>query len=413
MYRRHVERAVATALGDTPAVLVVGARQAGKSTLVRGIRPSPYVTLDRATVRAGATSDPDGFVARLPSPVAIDEVQRAPELFLAIKASIDERREPGRFLLTGSAHALALPAVADALPGRMQIVELWPLSQGEVDGEVDGFVDALFAAGPLTVAPPRLEEGEWLDRVLRGGFPEVVDREPARREAWFDAYLTTVIEREVRDLASIGSVADLTAMVRLIAARTGALFNLADVARGAGLAHSTARRYLALLKAVFLVTEVPAWSASPTTGLVKAPKLVPVDSGMTAYLVGADRQRLVADPVLLGGLLEGFVAMEVRKQLGWSTARPRLVHFRSRGGEEVDLVLETRAGDVVGIEVKASATVRGGDFRGLRALERIAGPRFRRGVLLYTGDEVVGFGPEMTALPISALWSPSPAFSWT
>jgi predicted AAA+ superfamily ATPase len=405
MYPRHVRPTVAGALIDTPAVMVVGARQVGKSTLVRTIRPEPYVTLDTATTRAGATTDPDGFVAGLPSPVALDEVQRVPELFLAIKAAIDARRTPGQFLLTGSADALALPRVADALPGRMEVIELWPLSQGEIEGQVDGFVDAVFAEDLKQLGSPATDRSALLDRILRGGFPEVVARSPQRRAAWHDAYLTALVDREVRDVAEIGNVAELTFMVRLIAARTGALFNLADVARGAGLSHSTARRYLGILRAVFLVVELPSWSTSLTTRLVKAPKMMLADSGLAAHVLGVDRARLEADPQLLGGLLEGFVAMELRKQLTWSARTLRLSHFRHRQGHEVDLVLEDRGGEIVGVEVKASATVTSSDFRGLRLLADVAGPRFRRGVVLYAGADTVGFGERLMALPLTALWT--------
>lgn len=287
----------------------------------------------------------------------------------------------------------------------MEVIELWPLSQGEIEGQVDRFVDAVFAVDLGRLGSPTADRSALLGRILRGGFPEVVDRSPRRRAAWHDAYLTAVVDREVRDVAEIGNVAELTFMVRLIAARTGALFNLADVARGAGLSHSTARRYLGILRAVFLVVELPAWSTSLTTRLVKAPKVMLADSGLAAHVLGVDRARLDADPQLLGGLLEGFVAMEVRKQLTWSAHAVRLSHFRDRRGHEVDLVLEDPGGEIVGVEVTASATVRSSDFRGLRVLADVAGPRFRRGVVLYTGTDTVAFGERLVALPLTALWT--------
>ncbi|MGH3978325.1 MAG: ATP-binding protein [Pseudonocardiaceae bacterium] len=405
MHPRWVRSRIERALVDTPAVFVAGPRQAGKSTLVRLIRQDGYVTLDRATVRAGAWADPDGFVAGLPVPVALDEVQRVPELLLAVKAEIDEHRQPGRFLLTGSANVLMLPAVADALPGRMEIVELWPLSQGEIDHRPESFVDAVFETGLPAAVAPRITRGELFDRVLRGGFPESLQRPADRRSDWFESYLTAVVEREVRNLSNVGSVAELTVMIRLIAARAGSLFNLADVARDVQLPHSTARNYLGLLRAVFVVVDVPAWTTSLTTRIVRAPKLFLVDSGLTAHLQGVGRQRLEAEPHLAGGLLEAFMAMELRKQIGWSRVRPGLAHFRTRRGDEVDLVMEARDGSLVGIEVKSSATVRSGDFAGLRVLEEIAGDRFRRGVVLYTGTDVVSFGPKLVAAPVSMLWS--------
>ncbi|MGH3933318.1 MAG: ATP-binding protein [Pseudonocardiaceae bacterium] len=381
------------------------ASAAGKTTLVRLIREDGYVTLDRATVRAGAGADPDGFVAGLPVPVALDEVQRVPDLLLAVKAEIDENRQPGRFLLTGSANVLMLPKVADALPGRMEIVELWPLSQGEIESRPESFVDTIFEQVLPTAVATRVSRGELFGRVLRGGFPESLERPVDRRSDWFESYLTAVVEREVRNLSNVSSVADLTVMIRLIAARAGSLFNLADVAQGARLPHSTARNYLGLLRAVFLVVDVPAWTTSLTTRIVRAPKLFLVDSGLTAHLQGLGRARLETEPHLAGGLLEAFVAMELRKQISWSHLRPGLAHFRTRRGDEVDLVMEARDGTLVGIEVKSSATVRSSDFAGLRVLEEIAGHRFRRGVVLYTGADVVSFGPKLVAAPVSLLWS--------
>lgn len=405
MFARRVQTRVEQALLDTPVVFVAGPRQAGKSTLVRLIRPTGYVTLDRATTRAGAAGDPDGFVADLPATAALDEVQRAPDLLLAIKAAVDEDRRPGRFLLTGSANVLMLPTVADALPGRMQIIELWPLSQGEIDGAPDGFVDAVFAPGPLPSVAAGPGRPEIVDRVLRGGFPEIVGRDTNRRDDWFESYLTAVVEREVRDLAAVGNVAEMFSMIRLIAARSGGLFNLADVARGAQLPHSTARRYLALLKAVFLVTELPSWSTSLTTAIVKSPKLFLTDSGLAAHVMGIAANRLTEQPHLIGALVETFVATELRRQTGWSRTRPSLTHLRTRQGIEVDLVLEARDGSVVGVEVKASSTVGDSDFAGLRALADLAGPRFRRGVVLYTGVEQVSFGRGLSALPMHGLWT--------
>lgn len=404
MLTRHAATPVVEALADTPAVLLVGPRQAGKSTLVRSLRREPYVTLDLAVPRAAASADPDGFVEGLPPEVAIDEVQRVPELFLALKAAIDADRRPGRFLLTGSANVLMLPKVADALPGRIEIVTLWPLSQGEIGGRVEGFVDALFNSPFPVSEPPPLARHALFDRVLQGGFPEVVGRSTRRRDAWFASYLTTVLEREVREVADVTNSADLMTMVRLAAARSASLLNLADMARDARLPHSTARRYLRLLEIVFLLAEVPAWSTNLTSRVVRSPKLVLSDSGVAGHLLGIDRERLESEPVLCGALLEGFVGMELRKQITWSRVRPRLSHFRSRGNEEVDIVLEARNGQVVGVEIKASATVRAEDFKGLRALEDLLGDRFVRGVVLHAGAATAAFGKRLWAMPVAALW---------
>ena len=408
MLLRHAAARLRTALADRPVVLLHGARQVGKTTLARGpagaSRPVPYVTLDDLTALSAARADAAGFLAGFDGPVVIDEVQRVPDLFIAIKAAVDRDRTPGRFLLTGSANVLFVPHMSESLVGRMEIVPLWPLSQGEIEGRVEGFVDASFAAPPPVLAAPPRRVG-LVPRVLRGGYPEAVAiRLAGRRRSWFEAYLTTLLSRDVRDLANIEGLTELPRLLALIAARPMALLNYAELVRSAGLAQSTLKRYFALLEAVFLVRTVPPWHANIGKRLVKTPKVLLCDSGLAAHLMGIDAARLAQDRGLFGGLLESFVAMEIVKQIGWSKAAPALYHFRTHEGDEVDLVLEHRSGALVGIEVKSAATVTGGDFKGLRALAEAAGRRFHRGVVLYAGAEVVPFGPRLHAVPIEALW---------
>lgn len=408
MILRHAAARLRKALADRPVVLLHGARQTGKTTLVRALaaadHPARYVTFDTLTALSAARGDPAGFLAGIEGPVVLDEVQRVPDLFVAIKAEVDRQRDPGRFLLTGSANVLLVPRLSESLAGRMEIVTLWPLSQGEIEGAVEGFVDAAFGEAPP--APGAAARGVALaERVLRGGFPEAVAIGSAeRRSAWFDAYLATILGRDVRDLANIEGLTELPRLLALVAARPMALLNYAELVRGAGLAQSTLKRYFALLEAVFLVRTLRPWHANIGKRLVKTPKVLLCDSGLAAHLMGIDDARLAQDRMLLGGLLESFVAMEITKQIGWSTAAPALYHFRTHEGDEVDLVLERRSGALVGIEVKSAATVTGTDFKGLRALAQAAGRRFHRGVVLYTGTEVVPFGPRLHAVPIEALW---------
>lgn len=408
MIERHATGRLRAALADRPVVLLHGARQTGKTTLVRALAEDAdgarYVTFDDLTMLAAARGDPAGFLAGIAGPVVLDEVQRAPDLLLAIKAAVDRKRAPGRFLLTGSANVLLVPRVAESLAGRMEIVTLWPFSQGEIDGVVEGFVDAAFGtAAPVLGA--RTEKVTLAVRVLRGGFPEAVTIESAaRRRAWFDAYLTTILQRDVRDLAHIEGLTELPRLLALLAARPMALLNYAELSRSAGLAQSTLKRYFALLETVFLVRTLPPWHVNIGKRLVKTPKVLLCDSGLAAHLMGIDAGRIAQDRAVFGGLLESFVAMELTKQIGWSTAAPALYHFRTHEGEEVDLVLERRAGTLVGIEVKSAATVTAADFKGLRALAQAAGRRFHRGIVLYTGTEVVPFAPRLFAVPVEALW---------
>lgn len=413
MYIRNIKTQLLAALTDTPVVLLNGARQTGKSTLARELaesrHPADYVTLDDASTLAAAQYDPAGFIAGQGSSVIIDEIQRAPELFLALKAEVDRDRRPGRFLLTGSANIMLLPHLADSLAGRMEILTLWPLSQGELSGVTEDFVDRLFA-DDFTLIGLAGQGSEdrvaLLRRILRGGYPEVVMRaEEARRGAWFGAYLTTILQRDVRDLANIEGLTALPRLLALLATRVASLFNLADISRGVDIPQTTLKRYLTLLEATYLVTLTPAWSINMGKRLVKAPKLLLNDTGLLGYLLGSDESRLSSEGNLLGGLLENFVAVELRKQIGWSRTRPQMFHFRTQAGQEVDIVLEDRAGRIVGIEVKAGASVSGGDFKGLRALAEAAGARFKRGVVLHAGHAAVPFGENLFALPVSALWS--------
>jgi uncharacterized protein len=411
MIERHVTQRVLEALKDTPVVYIQGARQTGKSTLVQAIaegpHPAPYYSLDSAAVLAAAESDPEGFVAGLEGPAVIDEVQRAPGLALAIKSAVDKERTPGRFLLTGSANVMALPSVADSLAGRVELHTLWPFSQGELEGNRLSFAERAFA-GRATEPGARKEmkEAELLDRVLTGGYPEAQSRKKAdRRGAWFESYITTILQRDVRDISNIENLAEVPKLLAILASRACSLVNYADIARSLTRPQSTLKRYMALLEATFLVRLLPAWSSNIGKRLIKSPKLLLADTGMLSHVLGLDDARAKQDRTLFGHVLENFVAMELVKQLTWSTAGFQLFHFRTTSGQEVDLVIEDRCGDIVGIEVKAGAKVEGKDFSGLRLLAELGGKRFRHGFVLYTGDSVVPFGNNLHALPIEHLWS--------
>lgn len=406
---RHIEPAVLTALGDTPVVTVTGPRQSGKSTLAKALiedgLDAEYVTLDDALTLGAALEDPTGFVRRGGRTLVIDEVQRAPELFLAIKAAVDEDRRPGSFLLTGSANVLTAPRISESLVGRTELIDLWPFSQGELEGRRERFVDLLFSgdAGKLTAAGEGRER--IVERVLAGGYPDAVAREDAvRREDWFRSYVSTMLQREVRDLANVAGLVEFPRLLRLLAARSTGLLNIASLGSDLGAPQTTVRRYLALLEAVFLVHRLPAWVREMGRRMIRSPKLYMVDCGLAAHLMDTDPERLERRPELLGRLLENFVVTELVKQASWSESRPSLFHYRTRRGEEVDVVLERR-GRVVGVEVKSAETVTGDDLKGLRSLERAAGEDFVAGIVLHTGEGSAPFGPRLHALPVTAVWA--------
>lgn len=407
-FDRHITPALKAALADTPVVLVVGPRQAGKTTLCRLVaerRGATFLSLDDAATLAAAAADPAGFIAALDGPVILDEIQKAAALLPAIKLAVDRRREPGRFLLTGSADVLALPRVSESLAGRMEVLALWPLSQGELAARREGFIDALFAAAQPGLGATGEARADLVERALRGGFPEAVARrDPERRRAWFRSYVTTIVERDVRNLAQIEGLTDLPRLLNLLAVRSASLLNIAELSRSVGLPHTTLTRYLALLDRAFLVRRVPAWAGSRARRAVKTPRVWIPDTGLLGHLAGLTPARLGEEPTAVGPLLETFVASELAKQLGWSRTHAELFHFRTHGGREVDLVLEADDGRLVGIEVKAAATVGAADFKGLEALREVAGKRFHRGVVLYTGREALPFAADLWALPVSALW---------
>lgn len=408
---RHAEAAVADALVDTRVVLVNGARQCGKSTLVArigGERGAEWRSLDRAATRQAATYDPTEFVAEA-GPLVIDEVQRVPELLLAIKESVDRDPRPGRFLLTGSARVLGLRGLPDALPGRMETIELWPLSQGEIDEKPDGFVDAAFALGPRLHHVSSESRSGYIDRLVRGGFPEAVARVSRRRERFLDSYVSDLINRDVIQLSEIERGPEMRALTRLVAARSGQLLVPATLANDLSLAQPTVKRYLGLLEEVFLIKRIPAWSRNLSSRAIGTPKVAMVDSAVAASLLGLDTASLRQPGGPLGPLLEGFVAMELARQLTWSEQRAELYHYRTKDQVEVDIVLENRRGQVVAIDVKAASTVKAEDFRGLRHLADRLGDDLQVGVVFYTGHETLPFGPRFRAVPISALWEmPAP-----
>jgi uncharacterized protein len=408
MKNRNLRHAIDTALTDTPVVLVNGARQTGKTTLVKDIarkRKASYVTLDDHAALDAALNDPAGFVAGLGDFAVIDEVQNAPNIFRAIKASVDRDRRPGRFLLTGSANVLVLPKLGDSLAGRMEIITLYPIAQDELLGRKGTFIDVVFVTKLPSKVPSICDRAKVARKVFAGGYPEVMGRaDTKRRSAWYKAYLTSILQRDVRDISNI---ADLTAMPKLLtqlALRSSGLMNLADISRGIDAPHTTLRRYLALLEATFLHTPINPWTANRSKRLVKAAKTHLADSGFACHLCGITSAADLAKSDRLGHLLESFVVGEVRKLSGWSKLSVEAYHFRTESAREVDVVLEDAKGRVVGIEVKASGSIGHDDLAGLKHLREIAGDKWVRGIVLHTGTGVTPFAKDLHAVPMSALW---------
>lgn len=410
MHTRHLLPLLEEALTDTPVVVLSGARQTGKSTLAQSLSSHDnrrYLTLDDPVVLAAATGDAAGFIGGLEGPVVLDEIQRAPELFLAIKAAVDRDRTPGRFLLTGSANVMLLPRVADSLAGRMQILSLWPLSCAEQeDMPQTNLADWLFSGELALKRAADDSRTRLIQYLVGGGYPEAVSRNsPNRRAAWFDSYLQAILERDVRELANLEQFTQMPHLLKLLATRSGSLLNFSEISRASGLTQTTLKRYFALLETLFLVYRLPSWERNPGKRLVKAPKIFLPDCGMLAHLTGQTGESLCTPQGLPGGLVETFVLGELLKHLSFSQLRLQLWHYRTQTNMEVDFVLENPMGKITGIEVKASRTVDGKDFKGLRHLQETEPQVFQRGIVLYGGNEIIPFGPALFAVPLSMWWS--------
>ncbi|MBI3189778.1 MAG: ATP-binding protein [Ignavibacteriales bacterium] len=409
MFKRNLVQKIKESLEDTPVLFISGARQTGKSTLIKSLVSSAYsaeyITFDESSMLSAAKTDPEGFIKRLPKPVALDEVQRVPELFLAIKADVDRVRTHGRYILTGSANVLLLPKIADSLAGRMEILTLWTLSQNELHESGETFVDKIFSGNPLPTRYTSLHRSDIMEMLVKGGYPEVLSRKnEERRRTWFGSYITTILQRDVRDLARIEGLTVLPRLLSLLAARTSTLFNLAEVSNSSNIPQTSLKRYLSLLETTYLITYLPAWASNLGKRLIKTPKLLLCDTGIAAHLIGVSASELAQQSHAFGQLLESFVTMELTKQITWSETDAELFHFRTLRSQEVDLVLEDRSHRVVGIEVKAGATVTASDFKNIRIFAEIAGEKFHLGIVLYTGTEVIPFGENLFAVPVNALW---------
>jgi hypothetical protein len=416
MYKRFIATSLIEALSDTPVILVNGARQTGKSTLCKELMEDPdlkkvflaesMVTMDDPTTLEAARRDPLGFLIDLGKHVVIDEVQRAPELFLSIKKIVDEDRKGRKIILTGSANVMLLPKIGDSLAGRIEINTLWPLSQDEIVGSKSLFLNTLINQDK-SFKSSKTGWQEIAAMVRLGGYPEALERKASqRRNKWFQDYLTAILQKDIRDISNIEGINEIPNILRLIATRVGSTINLSDIGRLAGISHTTLKRYFTLLENIFMIMKIPAWTKNTEGKLVKSPKVFLNDTGLLNHLIGREDEKFLEVRSNAGAFLENFVVMEIIKQLTWSPVTLKPYHFSIHKGSEVDLVLEGKRGEVYGIEIKSASTLQGKDFNGLRRLSELAGDKFKRGIVLYTGEQYLGgFGNNIQAVPISSVWT--------
>lgn len=405
---RHVRSQILEALTESRAVALLGARQVGKSTLVRDIAgneyPARFINLDDDATANAACTDPTGFVAEIAGPAVIDEIQRAPGLLLAIKQRLDMDQARGQFLLTGSANILTLPTIADALPGRIDYLNLWPFSQGELHGSQEVFIDRLFAGNPPQVPGAPVGRRSVASALVTGGYPEAQGRGGRGRTRFFRSYIASIIGRDLEDVARIQNTENIERLLRVIAVRSGALASFQGMGGKLSLDKNTVRAHTKVLEDLFLVRRLRPWYVNLGSRQVKSPKVYVVDSGLLTFLIGADERRFASDGAIMGAVLESFVAMEMLRQADWADEPVSLFHYRDKQQREVDIVLERSDGEVAGVEVKIAATASSKDFAGLRYLRDKLGARFKAGVVLYTGGETLPFGDRLAAVPISGLW---------
>lgn len=408
LIERQARALIVEALTYSRVVLVLGARQVGKSTLARQIvtseHPAEIVSLDDQATRDAARVDPHGLVADLCGPALIDEVQLAPELLPAIKQAVDEDPTPGRFLLTGSANVLTAPRIYESLAGRTRRIELWPLAQSEIHATHTSFVDELFAGEPPHVTDAPIGRAAFVELVARGGYPAVRNLAERQRRLWHRDYVQSIVERDLRDIASATKLSQMPQLIRLLASSSGKLLDYRKLARDLQLSDKTVRAYVELLRTTYLLHVVPAWRPGLRARELQAPKLYLTDTGLLTQQLGVDERRIARDDQVSGPVLETFCAMEILKHQSWANTDCTIHHYRI-GNDEVDLILEAQSGEIVAVEVKASASIRPADWRIVQRLRERRNDRFRAGVVLYTGRRTLPLGDRIWAVPISGLWS--------
>lgn len=414
---RYLQPVLAELLADEPVVVLTGARTVGKSTLLAACadaRDVQVLDLDDLPTRRAVAADPELFVAAdRPSPVCIDEFQHVPQLLDAIKAELNKDLQAGRFLLTGSTRYGSIPAAGQSLTGRAHVVTMWPLSQGEVAGTEGNALDMLVSdpAALVSSAPAAATRADYERIVLAGGFPLALARQPGRsRDRWFRDFVTLVVERDVMEIRKVRQRQVLPQVLRRLAEQTGQVVNVANVADDVGLDATTVKDYLGLLEAVFLIHRLEPFTRSAANRAIRSAKVHAVDTGLASHLIGLTEHKLSGrQPTALtqfGHLVETFAVNELMKQAGWARQEVRFSHFRTRDHQEVDLVIETAAGSVAAIEVKASGTVTDRDFSGLRLLRDRLGDAFVGGAIVNLGQRSYTHEEGLHVLPLERLWAP-------
>ncbi|MDP3935577.1 MAG: ATP-binding protein [Alphaproteobacteria bacterium] len=404
MYKRYLDQKLLESIEESPVVLINGARQTGKSTLVQTLLKESHVyyTLDDYSILSAIQLDPYNFLASQKSPIILDEVQRAPEAFLALKRIVDESRVPGRFVLTGSANILMLPKLADSLAGRMEILTMWPLSSAELYDRPEQLISELLTGSFLNFISSAVDDSEYMPDILIGGYPEVVRRStPAKRNSWFKGYIQTLLTRDVQDISGIERSAQLPILLNILASRVGGLLNASELSRSSQIPLTTLTRYLKIFEMLYLTVYLQPWHSNIGKRFVKSPKLYISDVGLISFLLGMNEEHIAQRPDLWGHMFENFIVMEFIKHQTWSDVPFQIYHYRTENNEEIDLILETDQGDLLAIEIKSSKTIDGRSLKAIKNLQAAMPHKIIKGFVIYTGDKVIPLSQNIWALPLS------------
>jgi predicted AAA+ superfamily ATPase len=410
-YPRFIAPLIEEGIDDARIVFVAGARQVGKTTLMRqitaadGAYPMQEISLDDRVAREAANADPAGFVAGLTGATFIDEIHRAPDLLLELKKAVDADTIPGRFLITGSANVLANKKILDALPGRIDRFQMWPLAQTEIHDGTVNLVDELMAGRAPQVTGAPVGTSAYAEAIPDGGFPEARLRRSGRsRGRWFDGYLAGSLERDLKELADVRRAQDAEWLLRLLASQTANLFKADPLGGKLGMDHKTVKSYVGLLQQMYLVRMLPGWRPGLGARESATPKAYITDTGLLCHLLGADARRVASDDQIKGKACETFAVTEILKHATWADVQVRAYHYQRRD-EDVDLILEDRAGNIAAVEVKAAATLRPDDWKWLAKLRDSRGSAFKAGVVIASVGQTTPLGDRLWAVPYSALWS--------
>ncbi|MDR2479684.1 MAG: ATP-binding protein, partial [Treponema sp.] len=396
---RQITRLVYSRTREEPVILLEGPRSTGKSTVIRALAAkfkTQVFDFDDPVIREEARRNPDFFTsAEHPGiPILIDEYQRVPAVLDSIKTRLNRSTRPGQFVITGSTRHNALPGNVQALTGRIHHISIFPFAQSEMQGCFPQTIMKLLADPGLLInkeknKPAAETRKDYVDRIIKGGFPLAVHRSPQARSRWFDDYVRQTVERDISGIAKIRNNRGLSLLLRKLAAQTAQILAIEKIAAATGIDIATARDYIQLLQDVFMVYELPAWGRTLGSRVTAKPKMHILDSGIAARLLGLTSEKLSAkEPAALtelGHLLESFTIVEILKELSWLDDTVFTGHWRTHDDKEVDFVIELMDGSIYGFEIKSATHIPESDFKGLAALRRFANDSFKAGFVLYTG----------------------------